>query len=96
MNRTYDLQVGRAHMTAFGHGSYKVHASFFDWDVGLFQTFLQVAQLSHNDQFIWNAVAEGRWFGGFTLPPDEPRCGFDGNRDICLKLSKKWIFSISG
>jgi hypothetical protein len=37
MNRTYDLQVGRVHMTAFGHGSYQVHASYFDWDVGLFK-----------------------------------------------------------
>jgi hypothetical protein len=37
MNRTFVLQVGPTQMTTFGHGSFLVDASYFDWKSGSFK-----------------------------------------------------------
>jgi hypothetical protein len=30
MNRSFDLRIGQVHMTAFGHGSFRVRATYFN------------------------------------------------------------------
>ncbi|OWA50830.1 hypothetical protein BV898_15335 [Hypsibius exemplaris] len=31
----------------------------------------------------WNVVRNLTWFGGYTFPPNEPRCGYKGDRHFC-------------
>jgi hypothetical protein len=46
------------------------------------QVFLQT-RTGEYDQFIWDTVAEGHWFGRESFPADEPECGLDGSREAC-------------
>ncbi|OWA54418.1 hypothetical protein BV898_18822 [Hypsibius exemplaris] len=84
LNRTFNLQIGPAHMLAGGQTENSHIANTFNFLLGTFQPYLASIANPSDDRFLWERVPNATWFDRDALPPNEPPCGFDGLSRACL------------
>ncbi|OQV15596.1 hypothetical protein BV898_10188 [Hypsibius exemplaris] len=81
-NRTFETSSGRIVLDRFGDRAPSVSVSYFNDTRGDFQVFLQSNIV--DGVFFWSALTAVSWFNGSELPPNEPSCGYAGDKPECL------------
>ncbi|OWA51373.1 hypothetical protein BV898_15858 [Hypsibius exemplaris] len=87
LNQTFDLDIGKARILKQGQLSVRHVATCFDLPQGSFSTCLISRNDALTERFLWDRDTSASWFGGQSFPVDEPRCGFDGQRNECASKS---------
>ncbi|OWA51372.1 hypothetical protein BV898_15857 [Hypsibius exemplaris] len=99
LNHTFDLAIGKVHVLGRGQMAVRHVTTCFDLLKGSFMTCFVSNNDALTERFLWDRDANGTWFGGQSFPPDEPQCGFNGQRNTpeCASKSSlrdRWLFGV--
>ncbi|OQV17292.1 hypothetical protein BV898_08543 [Hypsibius exemplaris] len=84
-SRTFETSSGRIILDQFGDRTPSVSVSYFNDTTGDFQVYLR-SNITNGD-YDYGAVGSVSWFNGSQLPPNEPMCGFIGDKVECSALT---------
>ncbi|OWA53925.1 hypothetical protein BV898_18349 [Hypsibius exemplaris] len=81
-SRTFDTSSGRISLDQFGDRTPSISVSYFNDTTGDFQVYIR-SNITNGD-YRYSAVKPVSWFNGSYLPPNEPMCGYMGDKLECL------------
>ncbi|OWA55301.1 hypothetical protein BV898_19684 [Hypsibius exemplaris] len=97
LNRTFDTSSGRVILDRFGDRTPSVSVSYFNDTTGDFEVYIR-SNITNGD-YRYSAVKPVSWFNGSHLPPNEPMCGYMGDKLECRPhtgFQTKEIFAGAG
>ncbi|OWA53928.1 hypothetical protein BV898_18352 [Hypsibius exemplaris] len=81
LSRTFDTSSGRISLDQFGDRTPSVSVSYFNDTTGDFEVYIR-SNITKGD-YRYSAVKPVSWFNGSHLPPNEPMCGYMGDKLEC-------------
>ncbi|OQV23534.1 hypothetical protein BV898_02651 [Hypsibius exemplaris] len=90
--KTFDLDIGRVQINNMGSRLTPASVSYFNNDTGQHQVFAIAAELVDGSFEFQSRLAEPNvWFGGSSLPTNEPFCGYLGYAAACRKSAHFYV-----